>query len=130
MADKPLNDIRPYAPLATGMLRRRLTIQQHTDVADGSGGWTTTWATVTQAWGAIVKPTFAEIMLGQQVRERVMLHYIIRYPPTTAILPGMRLLDFDSTGGGGLTFTIISAQDVDGTRRQMRITCEQVAPGS
>lgn len=113
-----------------GLLRRRLTIQQMSNTGDGAGGYTTTWTTVCLARGAIVKPTFREIFMGQQVGERVRQFFVIRFPPSTTISSGMRVVDDDSSGGAGTTYTILIAQDVDGTKRQMRLTCEQIAPGT
>ncbi len=120
--------IRTNTPATIGAMRRRLTIQQAVRTSDGAGGYTTTWTAVCQVWGALAKPTYTEVLLGQQVGERVTLAYLIRYQPSVAISAGMRVVDYDSTGAGGKTYTIVEASDVDGTARQMRLTVQQVAP--
>lgn len=121
---------RVNAVIDAGMFRRRLTIQQAVNTSDGKGGYTTSWSTVAQAWGALVPWKSFELFLGEQVREKFRTRYTIRWQPSTVIAEGMRLVDGDTTGAGGTTYTIIEATDVDGTRRQMRLTVEQVAPGT
>lgn len=114
-----------------GQLRRRLTIQQRADTSDGAGGYTTVWNTLIVVFGALTpwKP-YAQA-IGQMPQEQMWVRYAIRHPRSSAsIVSGMRLVDADSTGTGGTTYTIIAAFDPDGTQRQMHLTCQQVAPGT
>lgn len=40
-------------PLHAGALRSRVTLQSPTRVANGSGGWTSTWADVATVWARV-----------------------------------------------------------------------------
>lgn len=113
-----------------GQLRRRLTIQQETRTEDGYGGYTVEWATVANVFGAEMAWKPYNYAAPGQPLQLVYTRYIIRYMPTTQVVAGMRLVDNDSTGSGGTTFTIMGAIDPDGTKRQLHLTCEQVAPGT
>lgn len=122
---------RTIPAVQSGALRRRLTIQYVSDnTPDGAGGYTPVWATLCMLWGSLAPWKPYQLIVGQQVQEAVYVRYLTRYPPSTQIKAGMRLVDEASSGSGGTTYTIISAMDPDGSKRQLQISCEQVAPGT
>lgn len=113
-----------------GQLRRKLTIQQQVNTPDGAGGYTPTWTTYATVFGAMQPWKPYQQLLGQQAVETVWVRYLIRWQPSLNIVTGMRLVDYNTAGSPGTTYTIVSAFDPDGTQRQLHITCQQVAPGT
>lgn len=89
-------------------LRHRITIQSFTKVADGQGGYTTTWADVKTVWAKIENVTGVEKVFAQRLDTNYDHKITIRY--TTGISPKMRIV-FDSR-----IFQIHSVSKVDERR--------------
>lgn len=108
---KPLVDI--------GFLRHRLTVEQASDVADGGGGFTTTWTTVATRWGSIQPLSGREAFEAQQVQGR--LTHKIRMRWLTGLTTSMRI-SFSSR-----LFNIRSIQDEQEHKVVQTLLCEEGA---
>jgi SPP1 family predicted phage head-tail adaptor len=78
--------------VGSGALNRRVTIQQPSDVDDGQGGTTRTWATVVTTWGHISAYRGMEAFQGQQVYPSKWVKIRIRYRPGVNITNTMRAM--------------------------------------
>lgn len=121
---------RTNATVDAGMMRRRLTIQQSTNTADGNAGLTQTWNDLLTVFGALTSWKASEITVGAQIQPVVWAKFLIRYQPGTRVTAGMRVVDNDPNGSANTTYTIFSALDPDGTQRQLELTCQQIIAGT
>ena len=69
-------------------LRRRVTLEQQTRVADGGGGVTVTWAPVADLWASLNSLTGVEHVAGEGLQGKVTHEVIIRKRADVA--PAMR----------------------------------------
>lgn len=109
------------APVAAGRLRRHLTIQQRATTSDGLLGQQSTWTTLLTTWGSVTARNSSALLaalVGQQMAQTTY-DIIIRYPPSLAILPGMRVVD------GGRVYTISNVNDTDERHRTLHLACVQ-----
>jgi len=65
--------------MRAGDLRHLITIQKNTPTADGMGGQTSVWATLTTAWAAIWPISAREQVANQQIEGRITHKIRIRY---------------------------------------------------
>lgn len=92
-----------------GQLRHALVLQQPDYTPDADGGFTTTWSDVATMWAAL-KPVGADVQLRAGADEVDITHtIIIRH--FAALKPNMRFQQ------GARTFTVLSVNDLDETRR-------------
>ena len=108
----------PIQPMQAGALRRKLTILSSTPTAT-AGGYTESGAVVLTTWGGVtVKPgnQLIAAIAGQMMAQS---QYVItlRYTPSVAIKPGMRVQD------GGRTFRIHQVADIDERHRTLQLFC-------
>ena len=65
--------------MRAGNLRHLVTIQKNTPTADGMGGWTAVWTTLTTAWAAIWPVSAKEQVASQQVEGQITHKIRIRH---------------------------------------------------
>lgn len=109
------------APVSAGSLRRKLTIQKSTKTPDGMLGYTSAWSDVLTTRGSVTaknSSALLQLLAGQQMAQTAY-DIIIRYPPSTTILPGMRVVD------GARVYTISNVNDTDERHRIIHLACVQ-----
>lgn len=118
------------APMQAGTLRRKLTIQQRPASQDAYGFNSvdaSAWTTVLTTWGHIQVRQGSAMMAAQAGQIMPVETFIItlRYPPSIAILAGMRVLD------GSNTYVVQNVVDVDERHRTLTLYATMVpAPGA
>jgi SPP1 family predicted phage head-tail adaptor len=100
-----------------GSLRRRMTLEQPTRVADGGGGVTVTWTPVTDLWAELTGLSGAEAVAGDGLQGRVTHQITIRR--RTGIVPAMRFRM------GQRVFVIETVLGSDGPEPYLRIQAEE-----
>lgn len=73
---------------AIAALRRRLTLEQQTRVADGGGGVTVTWTPLTDLWASLTSLAGVEQFVGEGLQGKITHELIIRKRMDVA--PAMR----------------------------------------
>lgn len=77
-------------------LNKRITIQSPTQVADGMGGWTTTYATVATVWAAVwpvsAKETLKAGQTAMEITHRIRIRYRAGIDASYRVLFGTRYL--------------------------------------
>jgi head-tail adaptor len=111
-------------PTAGGM-NRRIQILKRVEGGDGQGGYPTTWPVLYSTFAKYTAKRTTEWAFGQQMRERFVAQYSIRYPQGYTVEIGMRLYDLTN----GATYSITEAVDEDGSQTFLRIIGDAVAPG-
>ena len=101
-----------------GALRKRLTLQSESFVADGSGGNMAEWATVAVLWGEIL-PLSSTGALSAQSDRRPTHNIRIRCCPALGVTTGMRLVD------GSRIFSIRSIVNADERNRWLDLLTEE-----
>lgn len=71
-------------------MRHKIQIQEKTQVSDGMGGFTETWATVNEVWAAIWPVSAKESRENMRVEANITHNIRIRY--RTGIVHAMRVL--------------------------------------
>ena len=71
-------------------LKKRITIQSQARTADGMGGWTETWATLTTVWAAVWPVSAREILKAGQTSMEITHRVRIRY--RAGVLASYRIL--------------------------------------
>lgn len=105
--------------MEAGQLRWRIAIQVKTRAADGQGGYTESWATITggNVWASIEPASSRELFMAQQLQHVVTHKVTIRYVAgvTTAhqIVFGSRV------------FNIQSVLNTDENNRTLVLLCEE-----
>lgn len=110
-----------FPPIAAGGLRRKLTIQRNAATSDGLLGATDSWLDVLTTWGSVTakqSSALLQLLAGQQMATTAY-DIVIRYPPSIAILPGMRVLD------GGRIYAISNVNDTNERHRAVHLACVQ-----
>jgi SPP1 family predicted phage head-tail adaptor len=110
-----------FPPMRAGALRRKLTIQSASTTPDGLGGVTSTWTDVLTTWGSVTAKSaspFLQLLAGQRMAIQAY-DIVIRYPPSLAIEPGMRVVD------GSRAYIIGNVTDTDERHRVMHLSCSQ-----
>ena len=103
-------------------LRHRIVIEQPTETADGTGGFTTSWTTLTSVWADIQPLTrssgreqFAEGQLQERTRWRITIRY------REDVTEKMRI-SYNSR-----VFNIRAIIDLDGREEQLILIVEEGA---
>lgn len=108
-----------------GERRRRVTIQQQSTASKTAMGFlTNTWTDVLTTWAKVTaRPvtTLATVGASQEPITRNTYTLNIRYAPSIAILPGMRVVD-----GSGVYYLIQSIVDVQERHRELNLMCSQI----
>jgi SPP1 family predicted phage head-tail adaptor len=100
-----------------GALRRRMTLEQQTRVADGGGGVTVTWTTVTDLWAELIGLSGAEPFVADGLQGKVTHQITIRRRMDVA--PAMRFRM------GTRLFLIETVLGRDGPEPYLRILAEE-----
>lgn len=112
-----------------GERRRKITIQQQATATKTTAGFLkNAWTDVLTTWAAVkVKHLYQFAKAGASEQPIPHAAYIlnIRFPPSTAILPGMRVVETDPTAQGA-TYLIQSVADVDQMHRELDLFCSQI----
>lgn len=66
-------------PIRTGLLRRRITIEQNTPVKDAAGGLTDNWTAFATIWASKADLRGREFQAAQQVNAEITTEWIIRW---------------------------------------------------
>jgi len=100
-----------------GELRHRLVLEQPVETADGAGGVTRSYATVTTVWAALVPVSARGAVEAAGVGAEVTHRIVIRFGPD--ITTGHRLRD------GSRIFRIVAWRDQDGSGRFIEISAQE-----
>jgi len=100
-----------------GALRRRVTLQTPTTVADGGGGFAITWTAVAQMWAQMRTLGGTEVVVADGLQGRVSHEFTIR--KRMDVSPSMRIIY------GTRLFVIWAVLDRDGPEPYMRIQAEE-----
>jgi SPP1 family predicted phage head-tail adaptor len=98
-------------------LRMRLTLEAPSRAGDGGGGAATSWATVSEVWGAVRPTSGAEGFELDRIAGTVTHEIVLRYRPD--VTPEMRLRS------GTRIFDIRSVFDPDARRRWLTCLAEE-----
>lgn len=108
-------------PVRAGLLRSRVTLQSKTEVSDGQGGTTKTWATVATVWARVIATDMSgERTEAQSTVSRRLYTVTIRTRP--AVTSAMRV------GKGAQTLEILAVIDDDQDRDTITLECREVPP--
>jgi SPP1 family predicted phage head-tail adaptor len=108
--------------MQAGLLRQRITIQQRSTTTDVGPGKTVAWTSLAASVPASVLPSTqrpTEAILAAAERATVFYDVHLRYLST--VTPAHRI------AWGTKTLQIHSVADVDGRRRELHLTCSEVA---
>jgi len=100
-----------------GALRRRVTLQAPTRIADGGGGAAITWQPVAQLWAQIRSLSGTEVVLADSLQGTVTHEFTIR--KRSDVSPAMRLTM------GARIFVIWAVLDRDGLEPFIRVLAEE-----
>jgi len=95
-----------------GTLRERFTLEQPVRTADGGGGASVTWETVTDLWAAVRTITGDERLRHDQLAGRLTHEVWIRY--RTGVTPAMRFRQ------GARIYEIVAVIEA---KRRARLEC-------
>jgi len=112
-----------YRSVMAGRLDKRVTIQSLTQVDDGGGGKTNTWADGQTCWAAIEPGTGREFYDAKQQTPELSHVVTVRY---RAVTPKHRI----KFVAGGVTriFNVRYVQDPVERREQLILYCSEVVP--
>jgi len=102
--------------LDAGSLNRRVTIEAEQRVANGQGGWITSWEPVATVWAEMIPLRGDEALQANIVRSVQLWKVTIRHRPSVTTAHRLRYRD--------LTLNIRSAADPDGLRERTVMTAE------
>lgn len=110
------------ATVNIGSLNSRIEIQSATRTADGAGGATNVWATITNGtvWANVESMSAFEVFAAIQRQHRVTHKITLRY--MTSLTSGMRVKF------GTRTFNIRGIKNLDERNAKMELTCEEGLP--
>lgn len=101
--------------MRAGELRKRITIEQPSRVADGAGELVPGWTLYGVVWAAVEPLSGSEKIQAQQVNANVNIRVTIRY--LAGVIPAMR------ARFGTRTFQIVSVQNIEERNREMDLLC-------
>ena len=102
-----------------GDLRHRIELQSVTRTADGMGGFTESWATVSTVWAAIWPNAAKEVLENQQLGLNVTHRIRIRYHATVTAAWRIKF--------GTRYFNIVSILNPNEQNRLLDLICEEAA---
>ncbi len=100
-----------------GALRRRLTLEQQSRVADGGGGVMVTWTPVADLWASLSSSSGAEQLLADGLKGKGTHEIVIR--KRMDVVPAMRFRM------GARLFFVESVLGRDGPEPYLRILAEE-----
>lgn len=100
-----------------GQLRRRLTIEAASEVADGAGGAVRTWAPLARVWGRVEPRRLGETVDDGRRVGRVTHRVTIRR--RDGIDGHVRFVS------GSDRFRVLAVEELDPARRFLRCLCEE-----
>ena len=100
-----------------GELRHRLVLEAPVETADGAGGVTRSFATVTTLWAAIVPASARGGVIADDVGATVTHRIVIRSGPDVTTRHRLR--------EGARIFRILALRDQDGSGRFIEIQAEE-----
>lgn len=103
--------------MESGLLNRRITIQQRTGARDEYGGISEEWEDVATCWARVVPLRGQELYRAQQVRAENSHNFYVRY--RADITAAMRIMY------RGEPYNILSITDVEDRRRELQILTQQ-----
>lgn len=106
--------------LAAGRLNLRFRIEQEARVANGQGGFTTSWSAVATVWGSKRPLRGDETVRESIIRSTAMARVTIRY--RADVTTKHRLVE------GATIWNIRSVDDPDGRRERLEMLCESGVP--
>lgn len=98
-------------------LRHRLTLEEVQRVADGAGGFTTSWAGVADLWAALTPTGGSEGVEAGRLAGKRAYEIVLRY--RDGVRPAMRFRM------GARIFEILTVTDVGERHRWLRCLCEE-----
>ncbi len=104
--------------LDPGNLRHRIDLESQNEVADGGGGFTTSWQLVAKVWAALEPVNNSQRVVTDKVNVLTFHKITIRW--RADCLPQMRF------NKAGRKFLINSLHDPDETKRYLICTCEEI----
>lgn len=105
-----------------GELRNEVILQSFTTTRDGHGDEVTAWKNVATVWAKIEPLGSEEEFEARAVQQEVSHRIVIRHIPT--VKTGWRIY-FNDPDIGARFFLIVSARDLDSTRRFTIIMAEE-----
>ena len=102
---------------APGELRERLVLEQSVDTADGAGGVTRSYATVTTLWAALIPVSARGEVVADDLGAAITHRVVIR--SRTDVTTRHRLC------AGARIFRIVALRDQDGSGRFLEIDAEE-----
>ncbi|WMS41694.1 phage head closure protein [Acuticoccus sp. MNP-M23] len=106
--------------VTVGELRRRLTLEAASDVADGRGGMVRTWATLDTVFAAVTPRRRREDVVNGREVGLVTHRITIRWRGD--VTGDMRFAD------GDRLYRVLSVEDADPVRRFLDCWCEEEQP--
>lgn len=103
--------------MESGLLNRRITIQQRTGARDEYGGISEDWENVATCWARVVPLRGQELYRAQQVRAGSSHYFYIRY--REGITAAMRIIY------RGEPYDILSPTDVEDRRQELQILTQR-----
>jgi SPP1 family predicted phage head-tail adaptor len=100
-----------------GALRHRLVLEEPVETADGAGGVTRSYATVTTLWAALTPVSARGDVVADDVGANVTHRIIIRSGPDVSTRHRLR--------EGARIFRILALRDQDGSGRFIEINAEE-----
>lgn len=102
-----------------GKLRYKIDLQCETRVADGLGGFTTTWYDMfTSVWADIAQPDAKDVYKFGRLLDRVTTKVTIRY--NKSVKPGWRVVY------GDVVYSVLHSMNVDMKNRETLLFCEEI----
>ena len=112
-----------YSPLAAGGLDKRVTIQTLTQIDDGGGGKSNTWANTLQCWASLEPGAGREFADAKQQTPELSHIVTMRY---RAVTPKNRLAFV--IGSVTRVFNVRYVQDPGERHEQLVLYCSEVVP--
>jgi SPP1 family predicted phage head-tail adaptor len=112
-----------YTPLAAGVLTKRITIQSLTQVDDGGGGKTNTWADGVTCWASIEPGAGREFSDAKQQTPELSHVVTVRY---RAVTPKNRIKYVSNAVTR--VFNVRYVQDPGERHEQLVLYCSEVVP--
>jgi SPP1 family predicted phage head-tail adaptor len=100
-----------------GALRHRLVLEEPVETADGAGGVTRGYATVTTLWAALTPVTARGDVVADKLGANVTHRIVIRSGPDVSTRHRLR--------EGARIFRILALRDQDGSGRFIEINAEE-----
>ena len=105
--------------MKTGDLRKQIALQQEHPTADGAGGYTLGWTTMTIVWGDIAPVTGREIYTAGHLEGHVTHKITLRWRSDITVTTDMRLIY------NNRAFNICAVMNKDEANQWLEILAEE-----